>query len=68
MGMGSWMVCGGIWVVCATCAMLFMRGAAIVNARSAELDNEAARFDARADARARQALHASRSSLPRSAH
>jgi hypothetical protein len=68
MSTASWMVCGGIWMVCATCALLFARGAAMANARAEELDDEAAAFDPRRQPRPQRASHASRSSLPRSAH
>ncbi len=68
MGIGNWIVCGGIWAVCASGALLFIRGAALANARSAELDNEAAAFERRRETTPRAASHASRSSLPRSAH
>jgi hypothetical protein len=65
----NWMVCGGIWLVCACSALLFMRGASIVNARAAAIDDESAGIDAQQMApHLRRALHASRSSLPRSAH
>ncbi|MEJ0004525.1 MAG: hypothetical protein WDN30_14990 [Pararobbsia sp.] len=66
--MGNWIVCGGIWAVCASCALLFVRGAALANARSAELDDQAAAFERRRESGLRAASHASRGSLPRSAH
>ncbi|HTJ95239.1 MAG TPA: hypothetical protein VL424_19260 [Pararobbsia sp.] len=70
MGLESWLVCGGIWAVCAFCALMFARGAALGNARSAEIEEEFEEYRAqRIPARvSRSAVHASRSSLPRSAH
>lgn len=69
MGLESWLVCGGIWMVCAFCALMFVRGAALGNARSAEIEEEFEEYRARVvPARAPRATHASRSSLPRSAH
>ena len=57
------------WMVCACGALLFMRGASIVNARAAELDDTPPELETRSSASGlRPALHASRSSLPRSAH
>ena len=69
MGMTNWMICGGIWMICAFGALLFMRGASLVNARAAELDDVPPELETRASVSGlRPALHASRSSLPRSAH
>jgi hypothetical protein len=69
MGMMNWMICGGIWLACSCCALLFMRGASIVNARAAALDEAHDGIQAHpASPGLRQTLHASRSSLPRSAH
>ncbi len=69
MGMMNWMICGGIWLACSGCALLFMRGASIVNARAAALDEAHDGTDAhQVSPGLRQTPHASRSSLPRSAH
>jgi hypothetical protein len=69
MGMTNWMICGGVWMLCACGALVFMRGASLVNARAAELDDAQPELGTRLNAPSlRPALHASRSSLPRSAH
>ncbi|RKP58476.1 hypothetical protein [Pararobbsia silviterrae] len=67
MGLSNWLICGGIWAACACCALLFMRGAGLANARSAEIEEDYAEYRARrTPAPVARAVHASRRSLPRS--
>ena len=69
MGLANWLVCGGIWAMCAVCALLFVRGAGLANARSAEIEDDFEDYRAqRMPVQLSRAVHASRSSLPRSAH
>lgn len=68
MAIENWLVCGAIWAVCAFCALMFVRGAALGNARSEEIEEDFEAYRARrVPARIPRAKHASRSSLPRSA-
>jgi hypothetical protein len=68
MGLANWLVCGGVWMVCAFCALLFVRGAGLANERSAALEEEYERYGAQPVPVPVRAMHASRSSLPRSAN
>jgi len=73
MGIANWLVCGGIWALCAFFAVMFVRGAGIANARAEELEDEGSEFDTRemglrARPRVQLVTPASRSSMARSAH